>query len=100
MVPGQARTTSTAEAGTDVRLGEYSLAQRMGREKVRIDVERRGDFGKRPGAVARIDGGAGVGQPCLKSLPGFPGVHLQLSCKMSSRRDSRTELWTLWPTPR
>ena len=65
----------------------------MRREKVGIDVERRGDFGKRARAVARLDGCTSVGQPRLKSLPGLPCIHVRSSCKMSSRAWAR---WTSW----
>ena len=71
---------------------ENSIAQRVRREEIGIDVERRGDFGKRARPLASLDGSTCVGQPCLKSLPGRPGIHVRSSCKMSSRLGS----WTSW----
>ena len=66
------------------RQRENAIAQCLGREKIGVDVEGGADLGKRPLGISCVDGSARRAQPRLKSLPGFTGIHTQLSCKMSS----------------
>src|SRR4029079_6869846 len=73
---------------------ENPFAQRMRREKVRIDVQRRGDFVQRTLTIAGVRRRACGGQSCLKSLPSLTCIHDQRISKMSSG-------WALgraWPT--
>src|SRR3954471_8596205 len=66
-----------------------AIAQRLRREELGVERERRGDFRQRERPVAGINGGAGGGQPRLKSLPPFSCFHALQRCKTSSARAVR-----------
>ena len=61
-----------------------SILQRPCGRKVGIDRQRSVHLGGCSGSIAVIQGAARGAQVRLKSLPAFPAVHAQPSCKMSS----------------